>query len=85
MDLLEGIKEASADELLKDLIGVIFGLDPDELKLAVEYAAERTRFHSLLDEVSDLTNIRKTDLILSFDYSKDLSERISKKIFFIFT
>ena len=76
--LYDVITEECGEELFTQLASSILGMDISELKAAVDYEEKRVEYQKLLTKLSDITKIKKTDLILSIDYSKDVEERISR-------
>jgi len=76
--IAEGIGDFGGDSVLEDLVSNLLGVNPTELRAAAEYSALRTKHNILINRLSDLTKIKKTNLILSIDYSKNIDERINR-------
>jgi hypothetical protein len=76
--LAEGLELLHGDEVLADVTKRLLGIDLKDIKKATEQAMMREQHFQMLDEVSQISKISKTKLILSSDYSIPVEERIGK-------
>jgi len=76
--MAKAIGELGGDDILNKFTEKIMGLDMSDIKEAVEYSMKRETYIKLIEQLSVMTKMDKSTLVLAMDYSKDVDERIGR-------
>lgn len=74
--IAEAIGMLGGDDVIDTLSKKVLGLSTASIKEAVDYATKQREYSDLLGQLSTISKLEKSSLILSMDYSKGLDERI---------